>query len=140
MRLMRAVALAALVGGLTLAVAAPASGHGISYGRGVSAGFIPPEPDGPPFTALTGKVRSGYAPCRRASRVTLFRAAPGPDIRSGSRVTSRQGFFTIPSPGSQFQDGFYYLVVKRKVLASSRLHRHICPRLKTDSFRIVNPR
>ena len=137
MQIMRAVGLAALVGGLTLAVAAPASGHGIKYGRGVQGGFIPA--DGPPFTAATGKVNSGKAACRRASRVILFKAQPGRDIDYGSRLTNRQGQFTIPSPGNQFDDGAYYLVVKRKVLAKNRYHRHICPRLKTNAFTITNP-
>lgn len=137
MRFTRAIGMVVLVAGLSLAVASPAFGHGVRYGRTIGGGFIPA--DGPPFTAVTGQVTSGKAACKRASRVTVFKVQPGADNNYGSRLTTRQGFFTIPSPGIQFDDGFYYLVVKRKVLANSRFHRHICPRLKTNTFQIVNP-
>lgn len=137
MRISRLIGLAVLVAGLTLALVAPASGHIVRYGRSVSAGFIPST--GPPFTAVTGKVGSGKAACKANSRVIVFKVAPGNDINYGSRLTNPAGRFTIPSPGNQFDDGFYYLVVKRKVLANNRFHRHRCPRLKTNSFQIVNP-
>ena len=133
MRISRLIALTALVAGLTLALVAPASGHIVRYGRSVSAGFIPST--GPPFTAVTGKVSSGKAACRRYSKVALFRNGAA----IASRTTTRTGRFTIPSPGTQFEDGSYYLVVKGKVLANNRFHRHRCPRLKTNSFTITNP-
>jgi hypothetical protein len=137
MRITRAIGLIVLVAGLTLALASPAFGHGVSFARGVSGGFIPA--DGPPFTAVTGKVTSPNGKCKRNSLVTLFKRQPGPDNNYGQRRTSNTGAFTIPSPGTQFDDGAYYLVVARKVLRRNRLHRHICPRLQTNAFTIDNP-
>ena len=138
MRTTRAIVLTALVAGLTLALAAPAPGHGISAQRKIEAGLLPGED--PPFTGVTGRVTSRTTPrCRRGSRVTFFRQQPGPDAVVGTRLTTRQGYFTIPAPSGQFEDGAYYLVVKRKVLVNNRFHKHICPRLKTASVTIVNP-
>jgi hypothetical protein len=134
MRMTRAIGIAALVAGLMLALAAPAFGHGIRFARSISGGFIPS--DGPPFTAVTGKVSSGKAPCRRQSLVTVWKQTPGKDVDNGQRRTNDRGFFTIPAPGNQFAPGDYYLTVKRKVLANNRFHRHICPRLQTGSFTI----
>jgi hypothetical protein len=133
----RAIGLVALVAGLTLAVAAPASGHGVRFARAISGNFIPS--DGPPFTAVTGKVSSGNGACKRNSKVTLWQRQPGADIAFGQRRTTLKGFFTIPSPGSSFPDGTYYLTLKRKVLANNRFHRHICPRLVTGGFTVTNP-
>src|SRR5215207_3098709 len=101
MRVMRTMGLAALVAGLTLAVAAPAHGHGISFARGVGASFIPAAPDGPPYTAITGKVRSPNPACRRRSLVTVWKLQPGKDIDYGARRTTRKGLFTISAPGNQ---------------------------------------
>jgi hypothetical protein len=137
MRITRAFGLVALVAGLSLVVAAPASAHFHRHARGISGGFIPDT--GPPFTAVTGKVTSPKAACRAAAKVSLWKTAPGPDVNQGFATTPGNGSFTIGSPGAQFEDGAYYLVVKRKNLLRNRFHRHFCPRLQTNAFTITNP-
>jgi hypothetical protein len=137
MRKMRAIVVIALAAGATLALTAPASGHFLSAQRSIEAGLIPG--DGPPFTAVTGRVTSTTTPrCRKNSRVTFFKVQPGADQFIGSRLTTRAGYFTIPAPNGQFEDGDYYLVVKRKILVKNRFHKHRCPRLQTGSATIDN--
>jgi len=137
MRLTRAIGVAGLVAVALLLVAAmPASAHFARFARSVAGGFVPTT--GPPYTSASGKVGSPKATCRKA-RVSLWKEAPGNDINYGNVLTGLSGRFTFHSPGAQYDDGAYYLVVKKKVLSRNRFHNHFCPRLKTNSFTITNP-
>lgn len=136
MRIMRALVPALLVGGMLLALAGSASGHRIIHGRSVKASFKPAT--GPPFNSVTGRVASKAKRCRAKIKVILWARDLGPDHVAGSDRTAKGGFFRIDPPG-QFEDGSYYLTVRRRVLAKKRRHRHICPRLETNTSSFTNP-
>ncbi len=131
MRAMRAIVPTILVLGALLVAAGPASAHGISYARSISANFLPDT--GPPFTSIAGKVTSTAKGCRASVPVNLWRSQPGADARAGSDRTSSKGNFEVLSQGG-FPSGTYYMTVPRKVLLKNRFHKHVCPALKTNTF------
>jgi hypothetical protein len=132
MRLTRFGLIAGLVFAATLLLApAPASAHGVTYGRAVGGDFFPKS--GPPFDSTKGFVRSGQVRCVRRSVVTLWRRTGGGPVRVGSANTGADKTWVINPPGN-FPTGTYFLTVKRKVLFRSARHRHFCPFLRTNTF------
>ena len=133
MRRYRLLAILALTAGAMLVPAGFADAHKITYNRSVSGQFFPAAP---PHTHIQGTVDSSQNRCKVLSRVRLFRVRGGPDAEVGNDQTNSAGEWRINAPNGTFPAGTYYVVVDRKVLSTQGSHRHVCPRLETNTVTI----